>query len=213
MRAVSFIVYLIILVCLPLRALAADTILVLGDSLSAGYGIEQQQGWVALLDRRLQEAGLPYRTVNASISGDTTRGGLSRLPAALQREAPSVVVIALGGNDGLRGFAPAQTKANLREMLELSRASGARVLLLGVMLPANYGKAFGEKFHRVYLELAEETNVALVPFFLEGVGETRALMQPDGIHPSAAAQPRILDNVWKGLGPLLGTPRRAQAAR
>lgn len=213
MRTVSFIIFLLCLVVLPVRASTADTILVVGDSLSAGYGIEQRQGWVALLGQRLQEAGLAYRTVNASITGDTTRGGLTRLPAALRRETPSVVVIALGGNDGLRGFAPDQTKANLRDMLDLSRASGARVLLLGVKLPENYGRAFGEKFHRVYLELAEETNVALVAFFLEGIAETRALMQPDGIHPSAAAQPRILDNVWEGLGPLLDAPRQNQASK
>jgi acyl-CoA thioesterase-1 len=179
------------------------TILVIGDSLSAAYGIERQRGWVALLEERLTAAGLPYDVANASITGDTTRGGLARLPDALDRFDPAVVVIALGGNDGLRGFSPAQTRANLAQMIRLSREAGARVLLLGVRLPGNYGRAFGEKFHRVFLELGEQDSVALVPFFLEGVAETREFMQPDGIHPAAEAQPRILDNVWVALRPLL----------
>ena len=203
MRTVlSFIVFLSLSVT-PLPLLAANGVLVVGDSLSAGFGIEAQQGWVQLLNERLVMQNRHIEVVNASITGDTTRGGLSRLPSALQRHQPAVVVIALGGNDGLRGFAPDQTQSNLRQMVQLSRDAGARVLLLGVKLPANYGQAFGEKFHRVYLDLAQEMDVALVPFFLEGVAETRDLMQPDGIHPSAAAQPRMLDNVWEGLAPLL----------
>jgi acyl-CoA thioesterase-1 len=184
-------------------ALADRTLLVVGDSLSAAYGIDARQGWVSLLQQRLLEQDLDYRVVNASITGDTTRGGLSRLPAAIERSDPDVVVIALGGNDGLRGFAPSQTKSNLSDMVSMSREAGASVLLLGIQLPENYGRAFGEKFHRVYLDLAAETQVPLVPFFLEGVAETRDLMQPDGIHPSAEAQPRILDNVWQALEPLL----------
>jgi acyl-CoA thioesterase-1 len=203
MRTVlSFIAFLSLSLTAP-PVISANGILVIGDSLSAGYGIETQQGWVHLLSERLAELDRDIEVVNASITGDTTRGGLSRLPAALQRSQPAVVVIALGGNDGLRGFAPDQTRSNLRQMIQLSRDTGARVLLLGVRLPANYGQAFGEKFHRVYLDLAQEMDVALVPFFLEGVAETRALMQPDGIHPSAAAQPRMLDNIWEGLAPLL----------
>ena len=187
----------------------------LGDSLSAAYGIDRQQGWVALLQQRLQSRGYDYEVINASITGDTTRGGLSRLPAALEREHPAVLIIALGGNDGLRGFAPQQTAENLRTMIRQGRATGASVLLLGIKLPANYGKAFGEKFHRIFLDLAQEEKVALVPFFLEGVAETRELMQADGIHPGVAAQPRILDNVWSGLAPLLGNSghTRAPAAR
>ncbi len=175
----------------------------MGDSLSAAYGIEKRLGWVALLEQRLEDRGYDAAVVNASITGDTTSGGLSRLPAALDREQPSLVVIALGGNDGLRGFRPSQMQDNLARMISLSRSAGARVLLLGVMLPANYGRTYGEKFHRVYTDLAEQAQVALVPFFLEGVAETRELMQPDGIHPAAAAQPRILDNVWVALEPLL----------
>jgi acyl-CoA thioesterase-1 len=212
MRVLLSIFFLIVLTGLPWRAVAAESVLVIGDSLSAAYGIDQQQGWVALLNQRFQREGLPYRAVNASITGDTTRGGLTRLPAALQRETPAIVVIALGGNDGLRGFAPEQMKSNLRAMIAESRAFGATVLLLGVKIPENYGRAFVEKFHRVYLELAAETGTALGPFFLEGVAETRALMQPDGIHPAAAAQPRMLENVWKGLEPLLEKPAQRQAA-
>lgn len=196
-------VLLLLLTTASAAANSTDTILIVGDSLSAAYGIDQRLGWVALLRQRLSENGAGYRVVNASITGDTTRGGLARLPAALEREHPGVLVIALGGNDGLRGFAPKQTYDNLARMIDLGRDFGARVLLLGVRLPENYGRAYGEKFHRVYLDLAEDRNVALVPFFLEGVAETRALMQPDGIHPAAEAQPRILDNVWPALEPLL----------
>ena len=212
MRIFSSYVVSISLLLIGFTASATGKILVVGDSLSAAYGIEQQQGWVALLRERLQSEGLAFDVVNASITGDTTRGGLSRLPAALEREQPTHLVIALGGNDGLRGFSPAQMRANLRRMVLLGRDAGAEVLLLGVHIPANYGKAYTEMFHRVFLELAAQEQVALVPFFLEGVAETRDLMQPDGIHPSAAAQPRILDNVWQGLGPLLDTRHTADAA-
>ena len=205
MRTFACIAILLLVVSFPLCANAAPKIVVVGDSLSAAYGIEKQRGWVALLQQRLRRQGLDYEVVNASITGDTTRGGLSRLPATLERERPAVLIIALGGNDGLRGLAPEQTLSNLRGMIEEGRDAGASILLLGVRLPMNYGRAFGEKFHRVYLELAREEQVALVPFFLEGVAETRELMQPDGIHPSVAAQPRILDNVWSALEPLLQT--------
>ncbi len=205
MRTFACIAILLLVASFPLRANAAPKIVVVGDSLSAAYGIDKQRGWVALLQQRLREQGLDYEVVNASITGDTTRGGLSRLPATLERERPAVLIIALGGNDGLRGLAPEQTFGNLRRMIEEGRAAGASVLLLGVRLPLNYGRAFGEKFHRVYLELAHEEQVALVPFFLEGVAETRELMQPDGIHPGVTAQPLILDNVWSALEPLLRT--------
>ena len=215
MRTVFPIVLLFFVGLAPLHAGATARILVLGDSLSAAYGIDRQQGWVALLQQRLQSRGYDYEVINASITGDTTRGGLSRLPAALERERPAVLIIALGGNDGLRGFAPQQTAENLRTMIRQGRATGASVLLLGIKVPANYGKAFGEKFHRIFLDLAQDEKVALVPFFLEGVAETRELMQADGIHPGVAAQPRILDNVWAGLAPLLGRSghTRAPAAR
>ncbi|MGB5561948.1 MAG: arylesterase [Sedimenticolaceae bacterium] len=203
MRVVSSIAFLLLVSVLSQPASATAKILVVGDSLSAAYGIDKQSGWVALLQQRLQQRQLDYQVVNASISGDTTRGGLSRLPAALERESPAVLVIALGANDGLRGFDPAQTRANLRTMIGQGRSAGAAVLLLGIKLPMNYGRAYGEKFHRIYLDLAREEQIELVPFFLEGVAETREQMQADGIHPGAQAQPRILDNVWSGLAPLL----------
>lgn len=209
MRTFACIAIFLSVVAVPPGAAAAAKIVVVGDSLSAAYGIDKRRGWVALLQQRLRDQGLDYEVVNASITGDTSRGGLSRLPATLERERPAVLVIALGGNDGLRGLAPEQTSDNLRRMIGQGRDAGARILLLGIKLPGNYGRAFGEKFHRVYLELAREQQVALVPFFLEGVAETRELMQPDGIHPGAAAQPRILDNVWSALEPLL---RQAPAA-
>lgn len=184
---------------------AADkpAILVVGDSLSAAYGIEQSLGWVALLQQRLDRLGLDYRVVNASVTGDTTSGGLARLDAALKRVQPAIVLVALGGNDGLRGLSLRHLRDNLRAMVDDARQAGARVLLLGVKLPANYGSVFGEKFHSVYHELADEKDVALVPFFLAGVAETRDMMQDDGIHPAAVAQPRILDNVWDKLRPML----------
>jgi len=203
MRTVSSIVLLLVASLAPFTIFAAGTILVVGDSLSAAYGIDKQRGWVSLLQQRLQQQDRSYRVVNASISGDTSRGGLSRLPAALQRESPKLMILALGANDGLRGFAPDQTRENLRQMIRQAHAAGTSVLLLGIKLPANYGSVYGEKFHRVYLDLADETGVGLVPFFLEGVAETRELMQADGVHPGAEAQPRILENVWGGLAPML----------
>lgn len=195
-------IFLLLLVATSTAA-AERTILVVGDSLSAAYGIDRDRGWVALLQQRLASRGFDYRVVNASITGDTTRGGLSRLPAAIERDRPDILVLALGGNDGLRGFAPAQTRDNLAQMIDLGREAGATILLLGIRLPENYGRVFGEKFHRVFLDLAAQTQVASVPFFLEGVAETRDLMQADGIHPAAEAQPRILDNVWGELEALL----------
>jgi len=198
----TFVFLLLVLFATQAQA-TPGTLLVVGDSLSAGYGIPRGQDWVSLLQQRLSESDRAYQVINASITGDTTHGGLARLPAALQRHQPEIVVIELGGNDGLRGLDLTSTRNNLRDMVQLSRQAGARVLLLGLHLPANYGKVYGERFHAVYTELAETENTALVDFFLEGVAETTELMQPDGIHPSAEAQPRILENVWQGLNPLL----------
>jgi acyl-CoA thioesterase-1 len=179
------------------------TILVVGDSLSAGYGLALEEGWTRLLQARLAERHPGWAVVNASISGDTTRGGRARLPAALERHRASVVVIELGGNDGLRGVAVAETRANLRAMIEAARGAGARVLLLGMRLPPNLGPRYGELFEGVFRELADELGVALVPFFLEGVGGVRELTQEDGLHPRAEAQPILLDNVWPYLEALL----------
>jgi acyl-CoA thioesterase-1 len=190
-------------------AWAAPTVLVLGDSLSAAYGIPQDRGWVALLQQRLTEAGYPHRVVNASVSGETSIAGLNRLPRLLAEHSPVVVVVELGANDGLRGIAPKVLGENLTAMVAAARATGARVLLLGVKLPPNYGGAFNARFERVYASVADETDTALVPFFLEGVAEDRSLMLPDGLHPAAEAQPRLLDNVWPALLPLLEATRTA----
>lgn len=177
-------------------------LLVLGDSLSAAYGMATEAGWVSLLQRRLDERGLSYQVVNASISGETTAGGLSRLPALLEAHRPAIVVIALGANDGLRGFAFETLRSNLGQMIRLSRAAGSRVLMAGIRLPPNYGAAYTEGFQAVFQEVAAAERVPLVPLLLAGV-EGFELMQADGIHPSPAAQPRILDNVWAELEPLL----------
>jgi acyl-CoA thioesterase-1 len=179
------------------------TILVLGDSLSAGYGIEMSAGWVNLLAARLRARGYPYRVVNASISGDTSAGGLARLPGALEAHEPDVVVIELGGNDGLRGLAPARLKGNLAQAIVLARAVGARVLLVGIRIPPNFGPVYTEQIAGVYRDLADETGVALVPFLLDGIALQPGLMQEDGIHPTAAAQPKMLETVWPVLEPLL----------
>lgn len=178
-------------------------ILVLGDSLSAGYGLSRDSGWVRLLERRLAEQGFPHRVVNASVSGDTTAGGLTRLPRLLERHTPAVLILELGANDGLRGIAPEVIDANLTRMIELGRESGARVLLLGVRLPPNYGPAYTGRFQALYKTVGEREQVAWLPRLLGGVAEDWDLMQADGLHPNARAQGLILDNVWAVLEPLL----------
>ncbi|MCJ1884387.1 arylesterase [Pseudomonas sp. LA21] len=182
---------------------AAQTLLVVGDSISAGLGLDTSQGWVSLLDKRLKEQGFAYKVVNASISGDTSAGGLARLPALLSEQKPKLVVIELGGNDGLRGMAPAQLQQNLSGMVEQSRKAGAQVLLLGMKLPPNYGQRYTDAFARVFEAVAQEQKIVLVPFFLDGVGGVPGMMQADGIHPAVAAQPKLLDNLWPALKPLL----------
>ncbi|MEM6405773.1 MAG: arylesterase [Pseudomonadota bacterium] len=175
----------------------------MGDSLSAAYGIPRESGWVTHLQQRLQTAAPDYRVLNLSLSGETTQGGVYRLPHALQRYQPQLVVLELGANDGLRGFDLAQTTENLRQMIRLSQQAGAQVLLLGVRLPVNYGPDYRAAFQQMYADLAQQESVALVPLLLAGVAESRELMQPDGVHPNAAAQQQILQNVWSGLAPLL----------
>ncbi|APZ43177.1 arylesterase [Acidihalobacter ferrooxydans] len=179
------------------------TILVLGDSLSAARGIDRADGWVNLLRQRLHAKGYRYRVINASISGDTTSGGLARLPRALKQDHPAILIVELGGNDGLRGISLRVMRANLRKIIELGRAAGARILLLGVRLPPNYGPAYVEAFERVYRQVAQDTHTPLVAHLLAGVASHRNLMQPDGIHPIAAAEPRLLDNIWPALKQLL----------
>ena len=182
---------------------AAQTLLIVGDSISAGLGLDTSQGWVSLLDKRLKAQGFDYRVVNASISGDTSAGGLARLPALLSEQKPALVVIELGGNDGLRGMAPAQLQQNLSDMVQQSRKAGAKVLLLGMKLPPNYGPRYTDAFARVFESVAREQQIALVPFFLDGVGGVPSMMQADGIHPATVAQPKLLDNVWPTLKTLL----------
>lgn len=187
----------------PAADAARPVILVLGDSLSAGYGLAPGQGWVALLERRLNEQGYEYRVVNASVSGETTGGGLQRLPRALALHHPAIVIIQLGANDGLRGLPVDELRANLEHMIDLGRRAGARAVLAGIRIPSNYGPRYTEGFFAVYGELARSRDVALVPFMLEGIALRDDLFLEDRIHPNAAAQPTLLDNVWPALEPLL----------
>lgn len=180
----------------------ARTILVFGDSLSAGYGIRQEAAWPALLQNRLQERRFDYSVVNASISGETTAGGRSRLEAALSKHQPSVLVLALGANDGLRGLPLAVMRDNLAAMIKAARRQQIKVLLVGMRLPPNFG-AYADDFHRSFAELARQEKLAYVDFLLDGVADKPQLFQADNLHPLAEAQPRLLDNVWAGLAPLL----------
>ena len=178
-------------------------ILVLGDSLSGAYGIDSDRGWVSLLQQRLSSEGYGYQVVNASVSGDTTRTGLGRIDAALTAHHPAIAIIALGGNDGLRGLAFDEIERSLASIIERSHDYGTEVLLVGVRLPPNYGSAYIDKFTAIYTSLAERYGTALVPRVLEGVAEHAELMQQDGIHPTAEAQPKVMMNVWQGLQPML----------
>lgn len=180
-----------------------NTILILGDSLSAGYGVKVDATWVALLEQRLAKQGYGYRVVNASISGETTGGARSRLPRALELHKPAVVVLELGGNDGLRGLPVKQVRSNFEYMIETSRAAQAQVVLVGMRMPPNYGPEYANSFHALYGELAKKYHVPLVDFFLDGVALNNTLMQDDGIHPNAAAQPKLLDNLWPALSKVL----------
>lgn len=183
---------------------AAGPLLVLGDSLSAAHNIPQQAGWVALLEHRLNQRGTPApKVINASISGETSAGALARLPALLAQYKPSLVLVELGGNDGLRGLPPAELAANLDAIIRASRDADAKVLLLGIDLPPNYGRAYRDRFRAVYSDLAKKHRVPLLPFLLDGVALQPGLMQEDGVHPTAAGQPRVLDNVWELLQPML----------
>jgi acyl-CoA thioesterase-1 len=195
-------ILLLLLLILPTTA-PARIILIVGDSLSAAYGIPVEHGWVSLLQRRLDTGGYPYRIVNASISGDTTANARSRLSQALASHEPAVVLLELGGNDGLRGLSLTAMKSNLAAMIASSQEAGSQVLLIGMQLPPNYGPRYTERFQSIYHELAGERNLALLPSLVDGIGTKQNLMQQDGIHPNAVAQPLIVDRVWKELVPLL----------
>lgn len=177
----------------------ARTLLIVGDSLSTGFGLEPGQDWATLLQDRLDAEGYGYRVVNASITGDTTTGGLGRLPRALKPHRPSIVLIELGGNDGLRGTPVDVIRDNLERMIRLSREAGARVVLAGMQMPPNYGQRYTEQFAAIFPQLAAKHGVALIDFILEGIALNGELMQPDGIHPNAAAQERLLENAWPAL--------------
>ena len=199
---------LLILLVLTAASISAKAevpvILVFGDSISAGYGLAHvEQGWVALLQTRLKDQGYGYQVVNASVSGETTAGGLARPPRALAVHRPKIVILELGGNDGLRALPIAQMRANLAQMVDLAAAAGAKVLLLGMRMPPNYGPDYTEQFHACYIDLARDKKLPAVPFFLNDVALLPNLMQADGIHPNELGQPKLLATVWPVLQPLL----------
>ncbi len=178
-------------------------LLILGDSLSAGYGMDREHSWVHLLELRLKDRGHSYRILNSSISGDTTQGGLARLPRLMDRYHPEIVIIELGGNDGLRGIDPDITRENIKRMIQHSRDGGAQILLAGIKLPPNYGVSYLKQFESIYTDLAADYDTLLVPFFMDGVIFQPGLLQADGIHPNEKGQPVLLDNVWQVLEPAL----------
>lgn len=196
---------LVLFIALPAGAQVPQgrTVLILGDSLSAAYGMQVSESWPSLLQERLDEEGHDWRVFNASITGDTTQGGLSRLPRLLENQQPGLVLIELGGNDGLRGLPLEVTRDNLAEMIGRSRAAGAEVILSEIHIPPNYGRVYTERFNAIFHELAAEQGVTLLPFLLEDVALEPGMMQNDGVHPTAAAQPVILDAVWEVMAPML----------
>ena len=204
---------LLILIALPLFASLLSgnargndnpTVLIFGDSLSAGYGIDVDQSWAALLQARLESLGYEHRVVNASISGETTEGGAARISGALERFQPALVILELGGNDGLRGFPPERLRGNLVKIVEESTSSGASVVLLGIRIPSNYGPRYTQAFEATFRDVAAEQDIPWIEFFMEGIALNEELMQDDGIHPNAEAQPLLLDNAWPIISESLG---------
>ena len=181
----------------------SPTILVLGDSVSAGYGLASNEGWVALLQSRLKAQGYGYRVINASVSGETTTGGLARLPRALSVHRPKIVIVELGGNDGLRALPLETSRQNLERIIQASQSSGAKVLLLGMKIPPNYGPRYSQGFEQLFSDLARRYRLPFEPFFLEKIALVPGMMQSDGLHPTAKAQPVMLDTVWPVLKPML----------
>ncbi len=196
-------VLLFSLLLVPAALASGGTILVLGDSLSAAYGLPRQSGWVALLEARLSERKFNYRVVNASISGETSAGGASRIETLLRQHRPTVLILALGGNDGLRGLPAIELQSNLETIIRAARRHNARVLLAGMRMPPNFGPAYTRQFTAVYADLARRHRTAFVPFLLEGFADRPEYFLADGIHPNAAAQPLILERVWATLAPIL----------
>tara|TARA_R110002096_G_scaffold29497_3_gene88728 strand:+ start:3668 stop:4279 length:612 start_codon:yes stop_codon:yes gene_type:complete len=194
MRIIAFL--LILMLAGSAAGTETPTVLVFGDSLSAGYGIEVDQSWPALLQTRLKQQGYEHRVVNASISGETTEGGVTRIDAALENFSPDLLILELGANDGLRGFPPARMKANLTAMVDRAKAYGATVVLLGIKIPVNYGPRYSTAFESVFREVAEEADIKWIEFFMEGIAMNEELLQDDRIHPNAIAQPMLLDNAW-----------------
>ena len=188
--------FLVLFLAFNAHGAEAPTVLIFGDSLSAGYGIDVDQSWSALLQSRLEAQGYEHRVVNASISGETTEGGVAGIRAALDTFKPVLVILELGGNDGLRGIPPARMKANLEKIIRASRASGAAVVMLGIRIPSNYGPRYRDEFESAFRDVAASCKIRWIEFFMEGIAENPELMQKDGIHPNAAAQPRLLDNAW-----------------
>ena len=200
-------IFLIVLAALgSTLAQAAPTILVFGDSLSAAYGIRQQDGWVTLLQQRLREQRLDYNVINASVSGETSSGGAARIAGALARHQPAITIVELGANDGLRGLQVAQMSGNLAAIVRAAQKAGSRVVLIGMRLPPNYGARYIEDYAKAFADLAKRYQCAFVPFLLEGVAAKREYLQDDTLHPTAAAQAQLLDNVWPRLRPLLKQP-------
>jgi len=187
----------------PLFATAGETILVLGDSLSAAFGIEKEQGWVSLLRQRLSKNGYNYKVVNASISGETTAGGLARFKPLLERHQPTIVIIELGANDGLRGQSLRIMQQSIQKIIQQTWQQQGKVLLVGMQLPANYGLAYTSQFHRIYQKLSQKNEIPLVPFLMQGLEDNNKHFLPDRLHPTAEAQPILLSNIWKRLEPLL----------
>ena len=205
-RARSFLLALLVVGLAPLGAVsatAAPVLLVLGDSVSAGYGLAASTGWVTLLSQRLKAEGYSYDVVNASISGDTTAGGRARLPSYLSKNQPAIVIIELGGNDALRGGNLAATRANLDAMVTAALDAKAKVLIVGMQVPPNYGPAYAREFNALFADIGKAKRVPVVPAFFAGFGDDMAMFQPDRIHPTVEAQVKLLDNVWPTLKPLL----------
>ena len=182
-----------------------QNILVFGDSLSAGYGLERSNAWPSLMQDKLQTKNFPYRVINHSISGETTSGGLSRFVTSLEEASPTIVILELGANDGLRGLSLKSMRSNLQRMIDMAHEQNIKVLLVGMRLPINYGKAYTDLFHQQFVNLARQNNTAFLPFLMHGLGAGLEMYQADGLHPTAAGQPRMMENVWQVLQPMLKT--------